>query len=257
MCFWTEIPRLPRDRHVFFQKKIPGWGGAPTGIRPPGPLGVNSHSRGIKVVKDYISEVAFAEVDGGAKKDEALQAQQARQRAWLKRSHSDMQKSTWRPRKRHRKAAYVYSVTEHAALEEILPDGLLHFQQPAEESQRGSPFSWPRVSYAPDQGSDGVAAVSHWIHLNINCDILWDFIEHGTHNDMLNAINEALGPTHVPMQLIRFNVPTRHTTRGSDGRRQRLPPTSCSRIFRQTHAHCGVTSSTPCWRSRLERDIEI
>ena len=71
-----------------------------------------------------------------------------------------------------------------------------------------SPFDWPRLSLSPDHGSDGVAAVSHWLGpLRINVDCTWDFAEHGCHNDVLNAIDAILGCFHVAMQLIRYNVP--------------------------------------------------
>lgn len=52
---------------------------------------------------------------------------------------------------------------------------LRDFAVPTEEAQRGGPYSWPLLSWSPDQGSDGVAAVA-WLQNEKNCnlEVVWD-----------------------------------------------------------------------------------
>ncbi|CAK0898316.1 unnamed protein product [Prorocentrum cordatum] len=71
---------------------------------------------------------------------------------------------------------------------------------------RDNVAKWPRLSISPDQGSDGVAGIPHWLHTGINVDPSCDF-SHGVHNDIYGGI-EAAGPgCHISMSLRGINVP--------------------------------------------------
>eukprot|EP00959_Pyramimonas_sp_CCMP1952_P257416 5378038-Pyramimonas_sp.AAC.1 len=75
-------------------------------------------------------------------------------------------------------------------MKRFLDKGLLHFHVPADPKDRDNVAKWPRLSISPGQGIDGVAAISHWLHVGINVDPAWDF-SHGVHNDINGGIEAA------------------------------------------------------------------
>ena len=161
-----------------------------------------------KACPDYVSEAQLAAVQGEEAVEAALTAQRNRQRAWLKRKSGCVAAAAWRPAKRYRRAAFMYSLHEHAFMREFVEKGLLHFQQPEDEKERKPACSWNRLSVCPDMGSDGVSAISHWLGpMRLCVDVTWDFVEHGCHNDIMNAIADAFGPFYIGFQLLRYNIP--------------------------------------------------
>ena len=158
---------------------------------------------------DYVSDISLCAEGDFASRVQAKAAQNIRQSNWLKRKTiSGEAAATWRPRKRHRRSAYVYTCTEHAFFKEVVDDGLLHFQQPEEQSKRSPAINWDRLGISPDQGSGGISMINHWLHkLRINVDATWDVIDHGTHNDIHRAVDDVYGKNYVNMQMIRFNIP--------------------------------------------------
>ena len=169
------------------------------------PIGGLPPAHPIQDVDDYLGEVTIMEVQEGEEgKQRAVQAQKSRQQAWLKRK-TGFKAADWRPKKRYRTSADQYSVHEHHQMSHFLDKGLLHFQL-TEEDRRGPAASWPRLSVSPDQGSDGVSAIAHWLHLGINVDPAWDF-SHGVQNDIWLGLGSAGLGCHIAMALIRINIP--------------------------------------------------
>ena len=96
-------------------------------------------------------------------KAEALEQMKERQRAFLKRKSDDSKKS-FRPTKIHRKSALQWLASVDNQFRMFAEKGVLIYSQPADEGKRAPALSWPRVSASPDLGSDGVSALSFWIH---------------------------------------------------------------------------------------------
>ena len=94
------------------------------------------------------------------------------QRAILKRKKDE----TWCPRKRFRKAAYLYAITtEHQLCEVSQGLSLKHFEQPNDPKLRGHWATWPLGSVSPDLGSEENAAHQNWVNYqNYNIDIMPD-----------------------------------------------------------------------------------
>ena len=82
-----------------------------------------------------------------------------RQRAWvLMRKRKPAAGGHWKPRERHRKAAYMYAIAVNNQIEQCTGKSLLHFRQAELMNERGHWSTWPLVSASPDLGSDELAA---------------------------------------------------------------------------------------------------
>jgi hypothetical protein len=87
-----------------------------------------------------------------------------------------------KPRKKHREKSKRWLCTLDSMLRVHCGCGLAHFQQPADLLARGPPMSWPVLSVAPDQGSDGMCAGNYLrYHKLVNLTEMWDQ-SHGAWN---------------------------------------------------------------------------
>ena len=94
----------------------------------------------------------MASLEGEEAKGAALRDHRERQRRFLKRAAEPEGPATWRPRKRHRKAAFQVAAHMHRVFREWFDKGLLYYQQQSDVSQRPPAISWPRLSLCPDMG---------------------------------------------------------------------------------------------------------
>ena len=108
-------------------------------------------------VPDYVGDVTMQQLTGD--KDAGIKESVARQRAWLKRG-PDTQPSSWRPRKRQRRAAWMWLNCLHNMLLTLVATGLLYYIERMDKASRDYPELWPRLSISPDMGSDGVSSNS-------------------------------------------------------------------------------------------------
>lgn len=148
----------------------------------------------------------MSSMDGGPARQQALRDQRRRPQAFLNRKECGGTHS-WRPKKRHRKAAFQWLCHLHMQLSPVIDEDILHFQAPSLAADRPPASSWPRLSLSPDQGSDGVSGISYLIQkLNTCAEASWDF-SHGVHNAILGGLKEAGLCHHIVLSLIRLNVP--------------------------------------------------
>ena len=172
---------------------------------PTHPNAINLCMNAPQVVTDFVGEYPTA-VDCGEDPSAAKQALAHRQVSWLKRKAGE--KQTWRPRKRHRVAACKWG--QHLDQQVLISAGvgLKHFQQAEEPADRPAPWTWPRLSIAPDMGSDWFSMINALQgRFCFNVDVTYD-PSHGVWDDIQHMLKMAgLGPWTILMMVV-FNVPS-------------------------------------------------
>jgi hypothetical protein len=107
-------------------------------------------------------------------------------------------------RKRYRVKAFEWCLAVDNALRVGTGRGLATFRRPADESL--SPFEWPRLSLAPDQGTDGLAALSFLMYdQSINIDITPD-TSHGMWRDVQLSIKRTGHWSFLLLMVASFNI---------------------------------------------------
>lgn len=146
-------------------------------------------------------------------KEAGDQAQvQAAQQAWReralqflkKRGALEDQEGTAKPRKRYRTTAFEWCLAIDNALRVGTGRGLAFFKKPTDGAL--SPFAWPRLSMAPDQGTDGLAALNYLMYdQSLNIDLTPD-TSHGMWRDVQLAIKRTGHWSSLLLLVSTFNV---------------------------------------------------
>ena len=142
-----------------------------------------------QVMKDYMGAAGEAK-ESGDKAAVASEKQTWRDRALQflkKRGCSD--DGTAKARKRHRVTAFAWCLAVDNALRVGTGEGLARFRRQSDGAL--SPLAWPRLSLAPDQGTDGLAALSYLMYdQGINVDYTPD-TSHGMWRDVQLSIKRC------------------------------------------------------------------
>lgn len=160
-----------------------------------------------------------------------------------KRGCSD--EGTAKARKRHRVTAFAWCLAVDSALRVGTGEGLARFKRQSDGAL--SPLAWPRLSLAPDQGTDGLAALSYLMYdQGINVDYTPD-TSHGMWRDVQLSIKRCghwsfllllvscFNIFHGPFEEDRFSTSSKRLCRSTSWWQTRVPvqsssttcPTSC------------------------------
>jgi hypothetical protein len=157
-------------------------------------------------VPDFLGEVSVQKAIGNDDDvKSALTDQRERMKNFLEKKRKG-KRVTWKPKKRHRKSSFQGIADLHGMVRSFLTKGLMHFHDPLKELPARKR---PRLSLAPDMGSDNVCLASFLSYhepAKLNIDWTWDFM-HGCHDDLLNGLKEAGEYERVVLSLLRLNIP--------------------------------------------------
>ncbi|CAK0805860.1 unnamed protein product, partial [Prorocentrum cordatum] len=154
-------------------------------------------------IADFTGHSTMASILSDAGGD-AAPAQRDLQRAWLKRKLDES--ATFKPKKVRRKSAFQWLAALGNQVKSFSIDGGLQtYSQPEDISTREPALKWPRISAACDLGSDGVSALSYWIHQLRGCIDAIPDPSHGVHDDMCNSLKFAGLFDHLLSDVICIN----------------------------------------------------
>ena len=130
------------------------------------------------VVPDVVTELQVLEGSGASEADLALciKEQHQREKAWVTRKRAKVAETgKWQQRKRHRKAAWIYSCMLNHQLHTLTMGfvNLLYWMQPVVLATRGHWSTWPLLSISPDMGSE---------------DLYLDILSSGRHQTIVNKL---------------------------------------------------------------------
>lgn len=144
---------------------------------------------------------AAKDAGGDDAKNKVMEDCAARQQCWLQRKRAPAELGSSRPTKRHRIGAKHFLEGLDNTLRATTPlRGLADFVLPSDRSASSSWqswVSWPHLTLAIDQGSDGLCASSWLRHIGLNISLIPD-MSHGCHNDYLDSLKD--------MNLFKFLV---------------------------------------------------
>ena len=106
-----------------------------------------------------VTELQVLEGGGASKADvaECIRQGQQREKAWVSRKRAKVaDEGKWQQRKRHRKAAWIYSCMLNHQLHTLTMGAvnLLYWMQPVVLAERAHWSTWPLLSISPDMGSE-------------------------------------------------------------------------------------------------------
>ena len=187
------------------------------------------------------------EMEIGENKAAAVSLINARHKAWILKRCAEGQKLAWRPRKRYRTAAVKFIMaTDNQLNVSTAWTGLQAFM-PIE----GDPLwaeanwrSWPYLSLALDQGTDGVCgwhALAYKENLALNTGAWWDW-SHGACNDMELAYKAVGKFPFILLTMVAHNI--QHGPEKDEGLRFRQLQESVQFLFQNFSADtCALFQS--------------
>jgi hypothetical protein len=155
-----------------------------------------------QVLQDYYGEVQLAsDMEDKAGVDAAKADWRSRARQYLNRGGAagEEEEQLEPKKKKHRVKAMLWGLALDNCLMACTGRGLEAFEiSGLLEDASSDPYSWPELSVAPDQGTDGMCmahALTHgWAGKQYNVDLVWD-PSHGGTNDIKLTV-KAVGLWH-------------------------------------------------------------
>lgn len=163
---------------------------------------------------DFLDECTILEatIQDDAEREKAIErevaSRGAREEAFLtrKRKAGSESSGAWRPRKRHRKSAYLWLVhVDHQIRHGSGYPGIVSFQV-AEGNDEPPWHQWPLLSVATDQGSPELCAVNYLMDRRVNLCHISDFA-HGCHRDLSLSLKRSGLWAHVLLKITEWNIP--------------------------------------------------
>lgn len=148
--------------------------------------------RMLEVLRDAALQMQDAKDDGDEEAFRGFEAEWQREaRAFLERQRGVKGEPAAKAKARYRTGARAWIVGVDKQLRSTIGSGLRRFVQPVSLEERGNPVSWPVLSVALDQGSDGWSAVMYLQRrANMNLIVMFD-PSHRAWNDSKAALQQA------------------------------------------------------------------
>ena len=111
-----------------------------------------------------------------------------------------------RPKKIRRTKTVQWVAWTDNALRHTVGHGWSNWKLPRPLAERGCPFTWPRMTVALDEGSDGKSAVFGLQSLGVNVEAVFD-CSHGVCTNYLDSVKKVGEWPFLLLCVITFNMP--------------------------------------------------